>query len=92
MTGVQTCALPIYCNNLGIQNHIVSSEKNSYEQIGGSTRFFRFKYYLCTWEFYSKRYKHYKIEDKSSAVVIAEKNTETEVIYNINRYVKYRPK
>lgn len=41
-----------YCNSQNIRNYIVNDQKTSNAECGGSTRWFRFDYYICTYTDY----------------------------------------
>jgi len=76
-----------YCNSLGIRNYIVP-ERTSYSQCQGSTRWFRFDYYVCNYTDYQKYFEYQKVENKESTAEISVGGN----ISNVQKWVQYREK
>lgn len=76
-----------YCNSLSIRNYIIP-ERTAYSQCQGSTRWFRFDYYISSYTDYYKMFQYQKIEELESTTEV----TVSDTITNVQRWVQYRSK
>ena len=76
-----------YCNNLGITNYVIP-ERTAYADCQGSTRWFRFDYYVSDYTDYYKMFQYQKVENKESTTEVSASST----ISNVQKWVQYRAK
>ena len=74
-----------YCNSRSITNYIVP-ERTAYSACQGSTRWFRFDYYLSTYTDYQMIYQYQKVENLESTTSVSASST----ISNVQHWVRYR--
>ena len=76
-----------YCNSQRMTNYIVP-ERTSFSECQGATRWFRFDYYICSYQDQVKYYKFSKVEQKEAK----SDPTGQENVSNVNELVQYRAK
>ncbi len=76
-----------YCNNLGMQNFVIP-EITANADCQGSTRWFRFDYYVSSYFDFYKMFQYQKIEDLESPTEVFASDT----ISNVQQWVRYRAK
>ncbi len=69
-----------YVENTGIPSYDVSTEFNTFETIGHTSRCFRFEYYSCVYTDYVKVYFHSKTESLTSSEPVTEGNGISNVV------------
>ncbi len=81
----------LYCNSQNLPSyncHSILPKSTSTTDGMGTPRFFRFKYYKCTYTDSTKYYDHYKTDKMESSVEI----TAGDMISNVQKWVQYRSK
>lgn len=76
-----------YCNSQRMTNYIVP-ERTSFNECQSATRWFRFDYYICSYQDQVKYYKFSKVEQKESE----SDPTGQANVSNVNELVQYRAK
>ena len=77
-----------YTNNLGWTNYIVN-DRTSWDDCQGSTRWFRFDYYMCEYVDYYKMFQYQRVEDLESTTPVNAETNENVTISNVQEWVQY---